>query len=68
MKDGFGDSWTGNSVRDSEGGGSRSASPTTKERTGGEPAAGGAAANPMVGKKRTNLSLPSPLALTQPRP
>ncbi len=54
-------------MRDSDGS-HGSESPTTKELVGGEPAAGGAAANPMVGKKRTNLSLPSTLALTQPRP
>ena len=45
-------------MRDSEG------SSPTKELTEGEPAAEGAAANPMVGEKRTNLTLPSTLALT----
>ena len=55
LKDGFGDSWTGASVRDSGG------SPT--ERTEGGPAAEGAAANPMVGEKRTNPTLPLTLAL-----
>jgi len=56
LKDGFGASWTGNSVRDSDGS-HGSESPTTKEQVGSEPAAGGAAANPMVGKKSTNLAL-----------